>query len=159
MNITKRMIALSALAAALGVAAGEGRALARTVHASAGAASEGIQAAGFVVGGTFNEVVWASTGGPATWVMPIPFDKFGTSRNITVRGTVYSGGSLTCVAGVIDTAGAVASVSQNVAFPVTSTVTSVKLSLSSVPTGGQGILSCQFTGNGVAGLLGVDYSP
>jgi hypothetical protein len=143
----------AALASLTLLAAHEKIALARTVHATAGTPISGFSPADW---NAANNVI-SRTGALSTWIIPLVFDNAG-ARNFTVRGKVVSG-ELRCRAVAINPDGSLASVSADTVFPVTGSFTAISLTLTSIPFGAQGNLSCTFSGGGNQQLLGIDYPP
>jgi hypothetical protein len=144
---------LGTVAALLLVSSSASTALARTIVAGAGRPMIGSEEAHF---NAANGIVNNTSPNNKTWVIPLVFDTFGSSKTITVRGRSNIGsGSLSCQAFAYNTAGSIASSSLSTAFTQTAGYTTISLTLSSVPSGSVGSVACVMNNN--ASLLGVDF--
>ncbi|HEX4448084.1 MAG TPA: hypothetical protein VH044_15150 [Polyangiaceae bacterium] len=153
----RKTFALTAISAVVAMGFHEETASARTVFAAGGYPYQGSTVTGFY----FNSggILYYPSAGSATWVIPLTLDTFG-AKNVIVRGEVFSGGSLQCLAAALTTTGSIASVSGMTTFPVTSGITFVTLSVPTVPASAQAFVQCIFSGSpGNAGLLGIEYTP
>ena len=144
---------LGAVAALLMVCSSASTVFARTIVASAGRPMIGSEEGFF---NAANGVVNNTNTNNKTWIMPLIFDTFNTSKTITVRGRSNVGsGSLSCQAFALSTAGSIASSSLSTAFTQTAGFTFITLNLSTVPTGAVGLVACVMNNN--AALIGVDF--
>lgn len=151
-SMQRTLIAI--LAATLMLAAGGGTAFARTVPASAGTATSGLQrqSFNFIVQGV------SISSGVGGWIIPLPMEGAG-SKTISVHGKVNSGSSMACTAVSVSNVGTTLGQSSQVAFSATGTFQTITLPLSSavVPSTAFVNVVCLLAGGG-ATLLGTGYN-
>ena len=121
MPMTRSIRSYASIAALLLTGSLASPALARTTPASAGRAQLGTDESSFNATEGF---VNNTSGTNKVWSVPLIFDTSGT-KNVVVRGSVQSGGFMSCRAVARGTSNTVVASSSTLSFPVTGVTTSV----------------------------------